>query len=154
MDARRSQVYNALFRCCDRKMERLCPDRAIGIDELKDELKTYSENIYVVGDGADICADHFSDLKNVKFTSQLLKFQNAVNVAEIAYMRYNNHEYIDGRRLVPSYLRLSQAERVRAEKLGKLTAEVYSNKEQAIFAADWSLIYYDSAWGRPWRIRT
>lgn len=119
MDARRSQVYNALFRCCDRKMERLCPDRAIGIDELKDELKTYSENIYVVGDGADICADHFSDLKNVKFTSQLLKFQNAVNVAEIAYMRYNNHEYIDGRRLVPSYLRLSQAERVRAEKLGK-----------------------------------
>ena len=119
MDARCSQVYNAVFKSDGYEMKRLCDDRAIGIEELKKELSSYHEKIYIIGDGADICRKYFSETENVRFPRQILKFQNALNVAEIAYMRYNNREYIDSRQLVPSYLRLSQAERMRAEKLGK-----------------------------------
>ena len=39
MDARRNQVYNARFRAAGGRLERLCPDRAVGLDALADELK-------------------------------------------------------------------------------------------------------------------
>ena len=52
MDARRSQVYNALFRGENGKIIRLRPDRAISLEELAEDLRTISEPVYVVGDGA------------------------------------------------------------------------------------------------------
>ena len=54
MDARRSQVYNGLFRVEQGNVQRLCDDRAIALDELKEELKAISGPIYLVGDGANL----------------------------------------------------------------------------------------------------
>ena len=51
MNARRNQVYNALFECCDGVLTRLCEDRALSIDELDDELSVCQKPIYLVGDG-------------------------------------------------------------------------------------------------------
>lgn len=55
MDARRSQVYNALFRCEGGQLTRLCPDRAIGLEELAQELKEDENPKLAVGDGAHLC---------------------------------------------------------------------------------------------------
>ena len=57
MDARRNQVYNALFRARGGALERLTPDRAIGIEELAKELADISAETgkIVVGDGAQLC---------------------------------------------------------------------------------------------------
>ena len=55
MDARRKQVYNALFRARGDSLERLSPDRAISLDELGEELKNFPESKIVVGDGAQLC---------------------------------------------------------------------------------------------------
>ncbi len=52
MDARRSQVYNALFRAENGKILRLRPDRAISLEELAEDLRTFSEPVYFVGDGS------------------------------------------------------------------------------------------------------
>ena len=52
MDARRSQVYNALFRAENGKIIRLRPDRAISLEELAEDLRKFSEPVYFVGDGA------------------------------------------------------------------------------------------------------
>ena len=49
MDARCSQVYNALFKCDGVKPERLCKDRALSVAELSEELKSYDERIILIG---------------------------------------------------------------------------------------------------------
>ena len=55
MDARRKQVYNALFQTDGKKLERLTPDRAISLEELGEELKKIQKRKIVVGDGAKLC---------------------------------------------------------------------------------------------------
>ena len=55
MDARRKQVYNALFLATGTGLERLTPDRAISLEDLGAELKNYENSKIVVGDGAKLC---------------------------------------------------------------------------------------------------
>ena len=55
MDARRDQVYNALFQAHDGILTRQCPDRAISLAELSEELKNRPEPKFIVGDGAKLC---------------------------------------------------------------------------------------------------
>ena len=51
MNARRNQVYNALFRSKDGKLQRLTEDRAVSVSELEEELEAFSEPVYICGDG-------------------------------------------------------------------------------------------------------
>ena len=44
MDARRGQVYNALFACGNGKPTRLCEDRAISLQDLAGELRAHPTN--------------------------------------------------------------------------------------------------------------
>jgi len=55
MDARRQQVYNALFSCENGILTRLTPDRAISLEELDEELKKIEKPKIMVGDGAELC---------------------------------------------------------------------------------------------------
>ena len=56
MDARCSQVYNALFMASNGKISRICGDRALSIAELESELMDFSNvEIMLIGDGANIC---------------------------------------------------------------------------------------------------
>ena len=55
MDARRNQVYNARFHGAGDGLERLTPDRAIGLDALAEELKNRGKPQILVGDGAVLC---------------------------------------------------------------------------------------------------
>ncbi len=111
MDARCSQVYNALFRLNDGKPERLTPDRALSIDELAEELVTYSENIYLVGDGAEICSKAFSDIENISLAPENIRFQHAYGTAKAAEKMAEENNLCTSDRLMPVYLRLPQAER-------------------------------------------
>lgn len=97
MDARRSQLYNALFY----NGKRLCDDRLITVDELNEELINNDKDIYYVGDGYKL-------IKNNKtFTPELLRYQNAYSVAQCAL----KGNYITDIEVSPVYLRASQAER-------------------------------------------
>ena len=55
MDARRSQVYNALFYVNQGKLERITEDRAISLEDLKKEVKNLSKPVFLVGDGSELC---------------------------------------------------------------------------------------------------
>ena len=55
MDARRSQIYNALFEIRGGKPVRLCGDRAISLAELGEELGKMQKSAFLVGDGAQLC---------------------------------------------------------------------------------------------------
>lgn len=113
MDARRMQFYNAVFSIKDGVVTRLCSDRAIDINDLREDISKY-ENVIIAGDGAKLCYDNVS-LDNVMLADDGRIFQNAVSVAMCA----KNKEKISHSALVPVYLRQSQAERELKLKLKK-----------------------------------
>lgn len=105
MDARRMQFYNALFRVQNGKVERLCDDRAISIEDLRNELKQY-DKVIIAGDGAKLCFQNI-ELENCALADDDRIYQNAVGVAKAA----KNKNAISPKALMPVYLRQSQAER-------------------------------------------
>jgi len=119
MDARRDQVYNAIFYSDGADIKRLTEDRAISLSELDAELlkiNVEKKDVYFCGDGYSK-AEELSSFG--RETPVILREQNAYSVAQIALKKYGSGmsgEYTDSE-LVPVYLRLPQAERERLEKL-------------------------------------
>ena len=113
MDARRMQFYNALFRVKNGNIERLCDDRAISIEDLREDIKQY-ENVVIAGDGAKLCFQNI-ELDNCTIVDDDKMYQNAVGVAKVA----QNKKALSPKTLMPVYLRQSQAERELKLKLKK-----------------------------------
>ena len=111
MDARRQQVYNALFRATDGVLERLCPDRAISLEELANEMKNLSEPVFLVGDGSQLCYNTLGG--NLVLPEEHRLHQRAAGVGLAAWKAICAGEKGDAAALQPNYLRLSQAERER-----------------------------------------
>ena len=117
MDARRKQVYNAIFEAEGDSLRRLSPDRAISLAELGEELKKYDKPKIVVGDGAQLCYNTLNtELSDFKLAPRSLRMQSAAGVARAAEELAQRGELVKGGALVPIYHRLSQAERERLER--------------------------------------
>ena len=117
MDARRSQVYNAVFRARDGVLERLSPDRAIGLEELEKEIKNHEERKILVGDGAQLCYNEWQErVKDLHLAPVHLRWQTAWGVARAAVELARADKLVPGEQLAPVYHRLSQAERERLAK--------------------------------------
>lgn len=118
MNARREQVYNALFEAQGGRLTRLCPDRAISAAQLCRELEGEERPIFVCGDGAEL----MSALPSHPLPD-LLRWQNAYSVAQCALEQYRRAEQdgsapaLTDSALTPTYLRMPQAERERLERL-------------------------------------
>ena len=118
MDARRAQVYNALFRVTGGALRRLCPDRAISIDDLYEDVKKVEKNVLLVGDGALLCYNTLLErLPELSLLPEHLRQQRAAGVALAAQAAVDAGQTADAAALSPNYLRLSQAERERNEKM-------------------------------------
>ena len=126
MNARRQQVYNALFESKDGKLTRLCEDRALAIEDLLKEVSEYApeKRIYLVGDGAELVMDfdefgeQFPVLDGCMILlGERLRNQSGYSVALVALEAYRNGNVCTDTELAPVYLRPSQAERMRMEKL-------------------------------------
>ena len=118
MDARRNQVYNARFFAAHGSLTRFKEDRAISLEDLKKELEQVLGPIFLVGDGAELTYKTLSkDIPNLILPPEHRRHQRAVGVALLAEKKAAAGESGDGNALSPNYLRLSQAERERAEKL-------------------------------------
>lgn len=112
MDARCNQLYNALFSISNGNIERICEDRAILCEELKEELlKIDSNNIIIVGDGADVFFPYVKDNENIILSDNNNRYQNAIGVGLVAEELINSGNSLSPNELLPVYLRLPQAER-------------------------------------------
>lgn len=117
MDARRKQVYNAIFEAEGDALRRLSPDRAISLADLGEELKKYNKPKIIVGDGAQLCYNTLNDqIPDLKLAPRPLRMQSAVGVARAAEELAKQGQLVKGGALVPIYHRLSQAERERLER--------------------------------------
>ena len=114
MDARRHQVYNALFAIRDGKPVRLCEDRPIALEELAPQVKELGAPVFLVGDGAELTAKYFeSEGIPFRMAPENLRWQSAWGVAMAALDKTPG----TADDLLPVYLRLSQAERERQERM-------------------------------------
>jgi tRNA threonylcarbamoyladenosine biosynthesis protein TsaB len=118
MDARCNQFYNALFRVRDGSVQRLCDDRAIGAQELMQNLLAMNEKIILVGDGAELFYGMLEqqELSSIVAISPVpIRYQSGVSVC---YASMDEKE-ISPEALMPGYLRLAQAQRERINKENK-----------------------------------
>lgn len=121
MDARRSQVYTAIFKSQESGISRLSEDMAISIDELAKRLSKYKDkSIYLVGDGYAVARSGLEKHSiKLSVTPKLLVNQSAVSCAAVAKRKYESGEYTNDLSLAPTYLRAPQAERERLERENK-----------------------------------
>lgn len=110
MDARRSQVYNALFLAEGGAPTRLCADRAVAAEELCADLKKLKKSVVLVGDGIGLCYNTCLEMgADVRPAPAALRLQTAAGVC----MAARRGPFLTPDALQTVYLRLSQAERER-----------------------------------------
>ena len=120
MDARRAQVYNALFYVNRGEITRVAPDRAIALSDLGEELKNLSEPVFLVGDGSNLCYNTLlKEVPQLVMPAEHRSHQRAVGVAILAARLAEQGIAPGGAELTPNYLRLSQAEREKLERENK-----------------------------------
>lgn len=114
MDARCNQVYNALFKCENGVVSRLCEDRAIKIDALIEKLK--DQKVCFLGDGAKLCIKAGEEAGlNCFIPDENNLYPKASSVGLIGYEKNNKGETVTAEKLSPLYLRPPQAERMKTE---------------------------------------
>lgn len=124
MDARRQQIYNAIFDCRSGELTRRCDDRAVALAQVAEELQSDPAPKLVIGDGAQLCCDYLTAQGiQCRVAPPALRFQQAAGVALVAERMALAGKTVSAQELSPTYLRLSQAERERLEKGLPLTAE-------------------------------
>lgn len=118
MDARRGQFYTAVFDATGADIKRLTDDLALSAEELAELLKGYTgKDIYLVGDGYAIAHKKLTALGiRLCETPELLINENAASAAKVALRKYALGEYTTDTALMPTYLRMPQAERERLER--------------------------------------
>ena len=121
MDARRGQVYNALFRLENNKLVRLTEDRAILIKDLAEELKNLNFSIEIVGDAAELCYN-ITELNSLKDRCVLLPEKNryikSSHVALEAFEMFTSKNNLNSEfNLKVNYIKIPQAQRIMEEKL-------------------------------------
>jgi len=112
MDARCNQVYTALFDL-DNNMSRITEDMAIPLDELHEILKKQEKSVVLVGDGAVLCYNSIMEqegFSHVKLAPAHQRMQNAYSVG-LAALKHHLQDAAPAAELVPTYLRLPQAQR-------------------------------------------
>ncbi len=106
MDARCNQFYNALFENKNGVLTRLTPDRAVGAEELYNELKNY-KNVVVAGDGANV----FCSIYPCFTVSGVIQTAKSAGLLALEKLKK-----VTAKELVCNYLRLPKAERELKEK--------------------------------------
>ena len=114
LDARRGEVYWAAFDLSSRV--RLVPDAAAPAASLADFVEKCRKPLFFVGDGAGLCYNGYGQTPGVLPCPPALGLCRGAGVCLAARAAYARGEAASAAALVPRYLRLSQAERERAER--------------------------------------
>lgn len=118
MDARRSQVYTGFYRFENDEFQVVEAQMAVAVQDLIRKLNAYGEKVTFLGDGVPV---YEADLKaglqvEFHFAPAHMNRQRAAAVASLGMRYYQEGKIETAMEHCPDYLRLSQAERERAEK--------------------------------------
>ena len=119
MDARRGQVYTAIFDGRGDGIKRMSEDEAIPLDELCERLRAFEGRaIYITGDGYKV-ARAATDAAGIRVAEvpRLLVNENAYSCGVIAARKHTAGDTVSDMQIQPTYLRLPQAERERLQRI-------------------------------------
>ena len=121
MDARRNQVYTGIYRFREDELLVVKDQLAVGIEEIIDALNLFGEQVIFLGDGVPVYCDIIEKKMAVPYTyaPAHLNKQRASALAVRAMEYWKLGQYTSADAFEPEYLRLSQAERERMEKMKK-----------------------------------
>lgn len=123
MDARRSQVYTGVYRFVEGRFEVVEEQMAISVEELIDKLNQYGEQVTFLGDGVPVYGNRLQEGLKVSyfFAPAHQNRQSAAAVGALAVQYYQQGKLESATEHQPDYLRVSQAERERAERNASLS---------------------------------
>lgn len=121
MDARRNQVYTGIYKMDKGNLVCLSEQKAVDIHEIMEELEKYDEKVIFLGDGVEVQRETIEKefKKKYCFAPIHLSKQSAAAVAVLGDIYFNQGKAEDAAEHKPIYLRKSQAEREREERLKK-----------------------------------
>lgn len=119
MDARRKQVYTGIYRFEDHRLRVLEDQMAVPMEELISKLNKLGQPVTFLGDGVSVFREMIRQELAVPFAfaPAHINKQRAAAVAALGLEYYREGKTQTAMEHVPDYLRVSQAERERAEKL-------------------------------------
>ena len=118
MDARRKQVYTGIYRFEEHQLMTLKEQWAAPIEELLEELNQRGEMVTFLGDGVPVFRELIAEKLQVpySFAPAHVNKQRAAAVAALGSIYYKEGRTETAMEYIPEYLRVSQAERERAER--------------------------------------
>lgn len=119
MDARRKQAYTGLYQSADRRLTVLMDQAAMSIEAILERVNDRKRPVVFLGDGVPVFRQTIEGLCRVDyhFAPLHMAVQRASSLAALAYVYAQKGEFVAAEDFRPNYLRLSQAERERREKL-------------------------------------
>ena len=125
MDARRKQVYTGIYCFEDHRLRVLEDQMAVPMEELISKLNKLGQPVTFLGDGVPVFSEMIRQELAVPFAfaPAHVNKQRAAAVAALGLEYYREGKTQTAMEHVPDYLRVSQAERERAEKLKKVNGE-------------------------------
>ncbi|NLK27416.1 MAG: tRNA (adenosine(37)-N6)-threonylcarbamoyltransferase complex dimerization subunit type 1 TsaB [Clostridiales bacterium] len=119
MDARRKQVYTGLYEYKEDGLHVLIEQKAAAVEDIIDEINQTGKSVIFLGDGVEVYEAIIKEKTEVDylFAPAHLNRQRAAAIGELGIQYYKQNRVQTAAEHAPAYLRLSQAERERAEKL-------------------------------------
>ena len=162
MDARRNQVYTGIYTFSKKAGEKegrnlvepvfqvIKMQMAVSIEELAERLNRYRRPIVFLGDGVPVYENVLAEKLTVpySFAPAYMNRQRAAVVGTLGIQYYKSGKFETAEEHRPDYLRVSQAERERAQRekeaeiiVRELKVEdsaAVAEMEQQIFSDSWS----------------
>ncbi len=161
MDARRRQVYTGIYTFSSKAGKKggqnltepvfqvLKMQMAISVEDLIRRLNNYARPVIFLGDGVPVCRDMLADGLKVpySFAPSYMNRQRAAAVGALGIRYYKAGRFETAAEHKPEYLRVSQAERERAEREKNAGTEVEGmTAEDAAAVAEMEHALFSDAW--------
>ncbi len=119
MDARRHQVYTGIYKNNDEGFKVVADQMAVDLDVIIDKVNSLGEPVIFLGDGVPVYKEALLEKVKVpcQFAPVSLAVQRPASLAARALQLYSEGKMVTAADHTPDYLRQSQAEREREEKL-------------------------------------
>jgi len=120
MDARRNQVYTGLYEFDQDRLISKLKQKAIAIEEIIDEINKMGKSVIYLGDGTSMYDSIIKDRTKVDYRLAPIHMnrQRAASIGALGLVYMKEGKVVTAAEHAPIYLRVSQAERERAERLG------------------------------------
>lgn len=126
MDARRDQVYTGLYEFREKELLAISQQKVVEMDEIIEEINLTGRETVFLGDGVPIQRERIASQIRVKYSFAPLHMnrQRAGSIAALGFIYYKKGLVETATEHQPKYLRMSQAERERAERLEKNQSKI------------------------------